>query len=105
MAGRLLALLALAIPTVSYASWRHRWRNDANVGYRPEFLAARMDDSELKTRLEECDLDMTQNTFSIGHRGACLQYPEHTKESYLAAAKQEAGIIECDVSNQPVTYS
>lgn len=104
MAGRLLALLTLATPTVSYASWRHRWRNDANVGYRPEFLAARMDDSELKIRLEECDVDMTQHTFSIGHRGACLQYPEHTKESYLAAAKQGAGIIECDVSNQRVTF-
>ena len=36
--------------------------------------------------------------FSIGHRGACLQYPEHTLESYKAAAIQGAGIIECDVT-------
>lgn len=105
MASHLLALLALATPAVSWTNWRKRWRNDAEVGYRPEFLAARMDDSKLKTRLEECDLDMTQHKFSIGHRGACLQYPEHTKESYLAAAKQGAGIIECDVSNHSVTYS
>lgn len=36
--------------------------------------------------------------FSIGHRGACLQYPEHTLESYTAAAIQGAGIVECDVT-------
>lgn len=36
--------------------------------------------------------------FSIGHRGACLQYPEHTLDSYKAAAVQGAGVIECDVT-------
>ena len=36
--------------------------------------------------------------FSIGHRGACMQYPEHTLESYKASALQGAGIIECDVT-------
>ena len=36
--------------------------------------------------------------FSIGHRGACMQFPEHTLESYKAAAVQGAGIIECDVT-------
>ena len=36
--------------------------------------------------------------FSIGHRGAPLQFPEHTRESYLAAAKMGAGILECDVT-------
>lgn len=36
--------------------------------------------------------------FSIGHRGACLQYPEHTLESYAAALVQGAGIVECDVT-------
>lgn len=94
----LVSLLALAAPAAAgYTKWRHRWRNDAEVGYRPEFLVSRMDDSDLKTELEACDVDMTQHKFSIGHRGACLQYPEHTKESYEAAAKQGAGIIECDV--------
>ncbi len=95
----LLSLSALAAPAAArLTKWRHKWRNDAEVGYRPEFLVSRMDDSDLKTELEKCDLDMTQHKFSIGHRGACLQYPEHTKESYEAAAKQGAGIIECDVS-------
>jgi glycerophosphoryl diester phosphodiesterase len=36
--------------------------------------------------------------FSIGHRGAGLQFPEHTKESYEAAARQGAGIVECDTT-------
>lgn len=95
----LASLSALVAPAAAgYSKWRHRWRNDAEVGYRPEFLVSRMDDSDLKTELEECNIDMTQHKFSIGHRGACLQYPEHTKESYEAAAKQGAGIIECDVS-------
>ena len=106
MPGRPIALLSLVLiplgpPADAFTKWRFHWRSAAEVGYRPEFLAARMDDddnSDLKTRLEECDVEMTQHKFSIGHRGAGLQYPEHTKESYLAAAKQGAGIIECDVS-------
>jgi glycerophosphoryl diester phosphodiesterase len=36
--------------------------------------------------------------FSIGHRGACLQFPEHTIESYKAAIRQGAGVVECDVT-------
>lgn len=36
--------------------------------------------------------------FSIGHRGACLMFPEHTLDSYKAAAMQGAGVIECDVT-------
>ena len=39
-----------------------------------------------------------RSDFSIGHRGACMQFPEHTLESYKAAAIQGAGIIECDVT-------
>lgn len=33
-----------------------------------------------------------------GHRGACMQFPEHTKESYIAAMEMGAGIVECDVA-------
>ena len=36
--------------------------------------------------------------FSIGHRGAPLLFPEHTAESYRAAAAMGAGILECDVT-------
>jgi glycerophosphoryl diester phosphodiesterase len=50
---------------------------------------------------ENCAKDIKTfaiSDFSIGHRGACLQFPEHTMESYKAAAIQGAGIIECDVT-------
>ena len=36
--------------------------------------------------------------FSIGHRGAAMQFPEHTLESFAAASIQGAGIVECDVT-------
>ena len=58
-----------------------------------------MDESDLKAELEKCSEGPFKRTdFSIGHRGAALQFPEHTKESYVAAARMGAGIIECDVT-------
>ncbi len=36
--------------------------------------------------------------FSIGHRGAPIQFPEHTVESNAAAARMYTGILECDVT-------
>ncbi|CAN0208580.1 unnamed protein product [Discosporangium mesarthrocarpum] len=72
---------------------------DVQLGPRPEFLVNRMEDSPLKTKLAECMNDeFSKHDFSIGHRGACMQFPEHTKESYVAAARMGAGIIECDVT-------
>jgi glycerophosphoryl diester phosphodiesterase len=53
----------------------------------------------LKQRLESCtDGPFASSDFSIGHRGAALQFPEHTRESYVAAARMGAGILECDVT-------
>lgn len=75
--------------------------NDATVqlGPRPFYLVDDMDDGELKTALEQCKAGPFRRTdFSIGHRGAALQFPEHTKESYVAAVWQGAGILECDVT-------
>lgn len=58
-----------------------------------------MQDSTLKTRLEQCTTDnFYRSEFSIGHRGAPMQFPEHTKESYQAAIDSGAGIVECDVT-------
>jgi glycerophosphoryl diester phosphodiesterase len=58
-----------------------------------------MDESSLKTELQQCSEGLFKKTdFSIGHRGAALQFPEHTKESYVAAARMGSGIIECDVT-------
>jgi glycerophosphoryl diester phosphodiesterase len=71
----------------------------AKVGPRPLFLVNQMQDSELKTTLEQCsDKPSYRTDFSIGHRGAAMQFPEHTKESYQAAIDSGAGIIECDVT-------
>ncbi|MCB2380626.1 MULTISPECIES: glycerophosphodiester phosphodiesterase family protein [Shewanella] len=71
----------------------------AQVGERPLFLVRQMQDSALKTRLEQCTTDnFYRSEFSIGHRGAPMQFPEHTKESYQAAIDSGAGIVECDVT-------
>jgi glycerophosphoryl diester phosphodiesterase len=62
-------------------------------------LVDAMDESALKDRLASCRPEPRRRTnFSIAHRGAPLAYPEHTRESYLAAARQGAGVIECDVT-------
>ena len=61
------------------------------LGVRADYLIARMRASALKSRLEHClreDLHMKPSALAIGHRGACLQFPEHTAESYRAAALQ-----------------
>jgi glycerophosphoryl diester phosphodiesterase len=69
------------------------------VGPRPFYLVDKLADGELKTKLQSCANGPFRKTnFSIGHRGAPLQFPEHTKESYTAAARMGAGILECDVT-------
>lgn len=69
------------------------------LGARPYFLVEDMDEGELKDTLQSCSNDAAKTSdFSIGHRGAALQFPEHTKESYQAAGRMGAGIIECDVT-------
>lgn len=68
-------------------------------GARPFFLIEKMADSPLKEKLMSCAMqDPKTSKFSIGHRGAPLLYPEHTVESNVAAARQGAGILECDVT-------
>ncbi len=69
------------------------------LGTRPDYLIDDMADGALKTKLASCkDGAFYRTDFSIGHRGAPMQYPEHTKESYIAAARMGAGIVECDVT-------
>jgi glycerophosphoryl diester phosphodiesterase len=68
------------------------------VGPRPFYLVEKMKDGPLKTALKQCTGPFRRTDFSIGHRGAPLQFPEHTKESYEAAARMGAGVIECDVT-------
>jgi glycerophosphoryl diester phosphodiesterase len=71
----------------------------AQLGPRPGFLVDQLAEGDLKEALSACRPRVFRKTnFSIGHRGACMQFPEHTRESYVAAARQGAGIIECDVT-------
>jgi len=70
-----------------------------SVGPRAAFLADQLEEGDLKEQMLNCDMsNISPSAFSIGHRGAPLQFPEHTRESYLAAARMGAGIIECDVT-------
>lgn len=73
--------------------------HSVQLGPRPFYLVEDMDEGELKDSLKACEKGpFFQSNFSIGHRGAPMQFPEHTKESYVAAAKMGAGILECDVT-------
>ncbi|AEI94972.1 glycerophosphodiester phosphodiesterase family protein [Roseobacter litoralis] len=69
------------------------------TGPRPLYLIDQMAPGPLRDKLLSCAGDPVQRTlFSIGHRGAPLQFPEHTVESNMAAARMGAGILECDVT-------
>lgn len=76
----------------------------ASLGPRPFALVEQLEASPLKEELQSCaqrllDGEPVRKTlFSIGHRGAPLQFAEHTRESYIAAAQMGAGILECDVT-------
>lgn len=74
-------------------------RHSVQLGDRPFYLVDGMEAGTLKKRLEQCKRGPFYRTdFSIAHRGAPLQFPEHTKESYEAGVRQGAGIVECDVT-------
>jgi glycerophosphoryl diester phosphodiesterase len=69
------------------------------LGPRPFYLVDGMSESPLKRKLMQCKAGPFHRTdFSIGHRGAALQFPEHTKEAYQGGARQGAGIVECDTT-------
>ncbi len=69
------------------------------LGTRPFYLVEGMDDGPLKDRLMGCQNGPFYRTdFSIAHRGAALQFPEHSDVSYRAGARMGAGIVECDVT-------
>ncbi len=93
-------LLSGGAANTAYAAGKTQHHSPAvEIGPRPSFLVADMDDSPLKDKLRACLKKHSYRTkFSIGHRGAALQFPEHTEESYRAAARMGAGIIECDVT-------
>nr|WP_249144063.1 glycerophosphodiester phosphodiesterase family protein [Bradyrhizobium lablabi] len=71
---------------------------EAQIGPRPFYLVDKMKDGPLKQQLSLCTGPFHKSNFSIGHRGAALQFPEHSREAYMAAARMGAGVIECDVT-------
>ncbi len=91
-----LTLLACAVAMPVFGAQPLK---NVQLGPRPFYLIEDMDNSPLKTELEQCTKGpFYKKAFSIGHRGAPMQFPEHTKESYVAAAQMGAGILECDVT-------
>ena len=101
------ALLCMAAGAVQATPRHHDKHNDrveryapVQLGPRPFFLVDDLADGALKQELQQCARrgQFTPRDFSIGHRGAALQFPEHTLESYTAAARMGAGIVECDVT-------
>lgn len=74
-------------------------RTSVQLGPRPYYLVDRMKPGRLKSKLQQCaNMQFRKTRFSIGHRGATLQFPEHTEEGYRAAARMGAGMVECDVT-------
>lgn len=93
-----LLAVCVTVTTVALASGL-ALADPVQLGPRPYYLIDRMADGELKDKLASCANGPFQKTlFSIGHRGAPMQFPEHTVDSYTAAARMGAGILECDVT-------
>ncbi|WP_428526507.1 glycerophosphodiester phosphodiesterase family protein [Roseibium sp.] len=89
-AASIAALAVLSAPAIA---------DTIELGPRPYYLVDKMAEGPLKDKLEACiGQPLKRTEFSIGHRGAALQFPEHTVESYKAAALMGAGILECDVT-------
>lgn len=92
---RILVLAATALLATSALA-----QAPAQLGPRPFYLVDSMKPGPLKDRLAACGVDRpyTSRRFSISHRGAPLQFPEHTREGLMAGARMGAGILECDVA-------
>ncbi len=81
----MLAALALAQP--------------AQLGPRPFYLLDCLEAGLLHNRLTTCAAHTDtypRSPLAIGHRGAALFFPEHTREGYLTAVRQGAVFVECD---------
>ncbi|MFK7762821.1 MAG: glycerophosphodiester phosphodiesterase family protein [Roseobacter sp.] len=94
---RFVSLLSLTIAPL--AVFAESTLPHVDYGPRPAYLIDKLPDGDLKTELRSCQgQDADSSDFSIGHRGAAMFFPEHTAESYVAAARMGAGILECDVT-------
>ncbi|MCA1979168.1 MAG: glycerophosphodiester phosphodiesterase [Thiobacillus sp.] len=96
-----LALVAATgfVSSVQADTYRVPARDDVQLGPRPFYLVEGMEEGRLKDRLMQCQNGPFYRTdFSIAHRGAAMQFPEHSDVSYRAGARMGAGIVECDVA-------
>jgi glycerophosphoryl diester phosphodiesterase len=90
---------ALTLATSALAQGASPSENSLTYGPRPAYLISKLPEGALKSKLQSCAAQKpSRSTFSIGHRGAPLMFPEHTVQSNVAAAKMGAGILECDVT-------
>jgi len=101
MSKRFSLFFILTLLSLQSVGHQYPATNTAQLGPRPFYLVDQMSNSPLKTNLQQCANHTRvyrKSDFSIGHRGAPMQFPEHTRESYMAAARMGAGIVECDVT-------
>jgi glycerophosphoryl diester phosphodiesterase len=98
MLSRCLPVLLSLVLTAPALAQSVPLPREAQIGPRPFYLVDKMKDGPLKEKLSQCTGPFHKSDFSIGHRGAALEFPEHSLESYTAAARMGAGIIECDVT-------
>lgn len=91
---------AAAVLPVEPRTYGHEHQDlNVQVGDRPYFLIDAMDEGPLKQKLQSCsEQDFKTSDFVFSYRGAPLQFPEHTLQSYKAARRQGSGAIECDVA-------
>lgn len=99
----ILTAVTLAISAALHANTTDSQHNhnahSVQLGPRPFYLVDGMKDGALKQALLQCKKGPFFKTdFSIGHRGAALQFPEHSDVAYRAGARMGAGIVECDVT-------
>ncbi|KAI1393059.1 glycerophosphoryl diester phosphodiesterase family protein [Hypoxylon trugodes] len=99
------AFASAGVSALPGAAWQYPTQQQqhfrfAELGPRPEFLVNDMDEGWLKDKLLSCaDMEARPTKFSIGHRGgACLQFPEESRQSIEAGTRMGAGILECDVA-------
>lgn len=95
----LLTLQWICLPVHASENGELKPRLYAQDFPRPLQLVDSLPKGLLRQKLQNCrNLAVKKSDFSIAHRGAPLKFPEHTRESYIAAAQMGAGVIECDVT-------
>jgi len=99
MRSLLVAIGSLTLGSFAAPALAQPLDDRVDLGPRPAFLVADMRASPLKERLAAClDEPPRRTAFSIGHRGAGIQFPEHTREAYEAGFRMGAGMLECDAT-------